>query len=455
MSSFTLADLPRAAGLLLWCGALLAPAHASPVLQASKLDSWPQVHGDAANSGLSASSASPIDAAGSTAFPAYGSTAAVLSSPVAAYGRLYYGDLDGKLYCLSAATMDLLWSHVPVSFAPDPSIRATPAVAAGRVYSIARDRQLRCFDALTGAPIFTVGLGTAWNLSGPGLGLPGWIDPSPTVHAGVVYVAARDGRVRAFDAATGASLWDVPLDPGEFTVSTPAVLESGGSTFVYVNALSDRNRVVCLDAANGDEVWSEVLVTADGQVPRRGWGSIAVGYVGSSPRLVLGTDPPPTADPAEFYVFCLFALKQHGLPQRAWSFDIGQGTEACFITATPAIHAGWIYLPTGRGLFRLGLANPSAPGWYGVGFPSHHTNAWASAAVAVRPGPTPDGTPYVYYVSNEGSANGLICRRASDGAQMWRWGFPSGMHVSSPAVLGGRVFAGQTNGKMLSIFGSH
>ena len=39
------------------------------------------------------------------------------------------------------------------------SIRATPAVAAGRVYSIARDRQLRCFDALTGAPIFTVGLG--------------------------------------------------------------------------------------------------------------------------------------------------------------------------------------------------------------------------------------------------------------------------------------------------------
>jgi len=58
----------------------------------------------------------------------------------------------------------------------------------------------------------------------------------PVVTAGgVVFIAAtRDRTIRAFDAATGATLWEAPLPASGF--ATPAVYSVAGRQFVVVAA---------------------------------------------------------------------------------------------------------------------------------------------------------------------------------------------------------------------------
>src|SRR5262249_16822710 len=82
---------------------------------------------------------------------------------------------------------------------------ATPqaAVANGIVYVGSTDNHLYAFDAKTGAPVWQAATGS-------------FIMSSPAVANGVVYVGSNDGRVYAFDAETGAVRWSTQIGTGNY-----------------------------------------------------------------------------------------------------------------------------------------------------------------------------------------------------------------------------------------------
>ena len=75
-----------------------------------------------------------------------------------------------------------------------------------------------------------------------------YIESSPAVVDGAVYVGSYDDNVYAFNAANGGKLWN--YSTGGFIASSPAVV--GG--IVYVGSYDDN--VYALSAASGDKVWN-------------------------------------------------------------------------------------------------------------------------------------------------------------------------------------------------------
>ncbi len=196
--------------------------------------------------------------------PANGSTVwefatkdAVLAAPAVAGDRVFAGSFDGNLYALDARTGRLLWTHD----AKRPVV-STPAVDRGRVIVGSRAYDLFALDTATGTPAWSRYL---WF---------SWVESSPSVRDGVVYVGSSDAAAAfAFDAATGHPVWQA--DVFGWAWGQPAVT----ATRVYVGTSSQigypaghRAGVTALDRATGVVVWR-----APADAPASG----AFGYPGS------------------------------------------------------------------------------------------------------------------------------------------------------------------------------
>jgi len=97
-----------------------------------------------------------------------------------------------------------------------------------------------------------------------------YVDSSPAVVIGVVYIGSEDGNVYALDAKTGAKLWSYKSGSGVF--SSPAVANG----VVYVGSWD--NNVYALDAKTGAKLWSH---TTGGLVESSPTVVNGVVYVGS------------------------------------------------------------------------------------------------------------------------------------------------------------------------------
>jgi eukaryotic-like serine/threonine-protein kinase len=113
----------------------------------------------------------------------------VYSSPAVAYGVVYVGSVDHKVYALNANTGALLWSFTTGYF-----VVSSPAVANGVVYVGSDDSKVYALNASTGAKLWSYTTG-------------GSVNSSPAVANGVVYIGSDDGNVYALNASTGALLW--------------------------------------------------------------------------------------------------------------------------------------------------------------------------------------------------------------------------------------------------------
>jgi len=202
------------------------------------------------------------------------------------------------VYALDAATGKQRWH-----FHADLHIDSTPAVAGGRVYVGSgpsrkfHTTQLVCLDAATGKPV--------WRTPVP---LPAWA--TPVVTGGRVFAGMGNGRltegaqppdvpagaVGCFDARTGAELWTVRVADAEF--GRPVVVDDrvvfgsrdghlyglsadgrevfrlplggpviGGPVVSerLVYAVSVPGRVVCVDPAEGRELWRHELARPGGE----------------------------------------------------------------------------------------------------------------------------------------------------------------------------------------------
>ncbi|PNV31908.1 hypothetical protein C1708_05930 [Streptomyces sp. DH-12] len=146
-------------------------------------------------------------------------------------------------------------------------VQSSPAVAGGVVYVGSGDGKLYAVDAATGEEHWSFATGE-WDASSPS---DSAVKSSPAVADGVVYVGSQNKKLYAVDAATGKKRWSFAT--GGEVYSSPAV--AGG--VVYVGSRDEK--LYAVDAATGDERWS--FATGD-RVDSSPTVTKGVVYVGSS-----------------------------------------------------------------------------------------------------------------------------------------------------------------------------
>ena len=173
-------------------------------------------------------------------------------------GIAYFGNYAGELYAVRAKDGDIKWKSGTQgsSFGTSGRIYSTPAVAYGRVFVGSIDSRVYSFDAETGALAWSQSTGD-WVYSAPAIAEAG--DGPPTV-----YIGSKDKYVYALDAKTGAVRWK------EFTggilLGAPTVL----GRIVYVGVLGPQNGTIGYNTQSGNEVFRHELgeynpVTSDGE----------------------------------------------------------------------------------------------------------------------------------------------------------------------------------------------
>ena len=338
------------------------------------------------------------------------------------YGSLYlyYGwpmfrhDLSHSGYSSSTAptTNHTLWNYTTGSY-----VDSSPAVAYGKVYVGSNDYSVYCLDASTGAKLWSYATG-AWVILS-----------SPAVADGEVYIGSCDGSVYCLDASTGAKLWS--YSTGSEVWSSPAVADGK----VYVGSWD--GGVYCLDASTGAKLWSDAIgymvlsspAVADGKVyvgSMNGgvycldastgsliWSYATMGRVWSSPAVADGKVYVGSEDGS---VYCLDA----STGSLIWSYAAGDA-----VYSSPAVADGIVYVGSSDdNVYALNATTGTLVWNYTTG-----EIVYSSPAVA-------DGKVYV------GSEDGSVyCLDASTGAKLWS--YSTGSYVdSSPAVAYGKVYVG-------------
>jgi len=120
------------------------------------------------------------------------------ASPAIAWGRVFIGGLDGRMYAFSQRTGRLLWAH-----GVSGSIYSSAALWRRTVFVGSFHGGLYALDAATG--------NVKWQFDPRRSHVLG----SPTVVAGLVYFATREGTTYALNAGNGAVVWSFP--DGQYT----------------------------------------------------------------------------------------------------------------------------------------------------------------------------------------------------------------------------------------------
>ena len=190
---------------------LIAPALALTSLGA--LGDWPMFRGNSGQSGVASGElAEDLELAWS--FLAGG---AIVSSPVVADGRVFFGCDDGKLHALNFETGEELWT-----LTTEDIIEAPPMVNGGTVYVGSSDFFMYAVDAQSGQ------LKWKFEAADKITGGATWV-ASPTstdkdkVDAGRRLFGSYDTRLYCLDAANGKELWH--YETGNYINGTPAVDE--------------------------------------------------------------------------------------------------------------------------------------------------------------------------------------------------------------------------------------
>ncbi len=137
-----------------------------------------------------------------------------ISTAAIAYGKIYIGSSEGKLYCFDATTGSKLWE-----FDANGKIDSSPAVAGNVVYFATNTPQgtIYAVSAQTGSLLWYYRLlppsGSYYNIMS-----------SPFIANNRLYIGADSGYVYCFNAS-GRMEFNVSLIPGKFDVTV------GGNTY--------------------------------------------------------------------------------------------------------------------------------------------------------------------------------------------------------------------------------
>ena len=265
--------------------------------------------------------------------------------PAYADGKLFLGVGSYSLYCLDASTSNLLWS-----FAANDTgtIYGCPLISNGKVYTVTSHGTVYCLNSTTGKALWykqpdsrgaygsTMALSegiiyydsvrtfalnatngnTVWN------GNVSCEYASPVVVDGKLYTGANDNKMYCLDAKTGTQIWSYTT--GGIIGSSPVIAYGK----VYVGAWD--GNLYCLDAASGAKLWNVSARIADSPAVADG-------------KVVFGSN--------DYKVYCLDATTGATL----WSYQANS-----YLTS-PTIAYGAIYISSKENIYCFGTASAPTP----------------------------------------------------------------------------------------------
>jgi eukaryotic-like serine/threonine-protein kinase len=169
---------------------------------------------------------------------------AVYSSPTCDNGLVYIGSDDGTMYCLKAESGSVVWK-----FNTSGLIRCKPAVGDTIVYFDSDDGYLYAVNKYSGAQIWNLDIGNHITriLPDPNTSFWDYMQSSPCIDSGVVYVGSGNGCLYAVHALSGALLWKATTN--DIIRSSPCVYQQN----VFVG--SNDGYIYAFNKTNGSLVW--------------------------------------------------------------------------------------------------------------------------------------------------------------------------------------------------------
>jgi outer membrane protein assembly factor BamB len=147
---------------------------------------------------------------------------------------------DGALYALDASSGEMIWIN---NDAVEGYWDSSPVVVDGIIYIGGQDGYLHAIDAMSGESVWA----TVISSSGSD------VTATPAYHAGYLYVGATSGPFVRVDAGSGEIQWTVDLP----IHGSPCVAD--GLVFFGENMTGENARVIALDCATGEVVWTHTV----------------------------------------------------------------------------------------------------------------------------------------------------------------------------------------------------
>lgn len=254
----------------------------------------------------------------------------LFSSPAVVDGRVYCGeglhsDGNSSLHCLDATSGTEIWS-----FPTKSHLESSPAVLDGRVYFGAGDDGVYCVTADKGEEV--------WHYEGV------HVDVAPAVGPERVYFGTGYGvtGVYALNRKTGKKVWSIETPNGAWgtpTIDGDDLFYAIGNGNFYESSEKPFGRVICCDAATGEERWHYDV--GDGVLS-------AIAVVGN--RLYFGC--------RDRNVYCLDRRKGAFV----WKHETGGP-----VVSSPAVSAGTLYIGSDDGsLYALNAATGEVDWTYDI-----------------------------------------------------------------------------------------
>ena len=322
------------------------------------------------------------------------------------------GNVDtGTRYNPSSALkppLALLWSHVNWGGAGVHVMEeSSPVVANGIVYVGSMDGKLYAWDTATGAPI------TGFPVSTGGI----WIESSPAVANNIVYVGSYVGNLYAWNAGTGVPIAGFPVSTGGIITSSPAIANG----IVYVSSYD--GNLYAWNAATG--------------VPVAGFPVSTGSAIESSPAVANGIVYVGSDD------YKLYAWNAAtGVPVAG--FPVSTSTVIYWSYSSPAIANGIVYVGSYVGNLYAWNASTGIPV---AGFPVSTGNTTASSPTVAN--------GYIYIGDQNNTVNGI---NITSGIIEWQYVLPSnfsltgGADYSSPAIAENKLFMTSFQGNGIFVF---
>ncbi|WP_230291653.1 PQQ-like beta-propeller repeat protein [Croceicoccus sp. Ery5] len=281
--------------------------------------------------------------------PSLASVPVVLPAPTANAEWAQAGGSASKAYghLALAANPTRAWSRSISGASQQSRLAASPVVGGGKLFAFGTDGTVSAFDATTGAPVWQKSL----KVSGDGASAV--FGGGASYENGRLYVTTGVGEVAALNAEDGAEYWKVQ----------PSGPLRGAPTLAFGNVfvMTQDNQIFALDATTGEVEWNRAGSSGLSGVfgvaaPAAGAGTVIAGY--SSGELIAyryenGTE-----------------LWGDALARTNISTSVGSLTD---VDADPIIDGGRVYalgqggrmaayeLLSGRRIWDLSLAGISTP----------------------------------------------------------------------------------------------
>jgi outer membrane protein assembly factor BamB len=162
------------------------------------------------------------------------------SSPMVDGGKLFFGSQNGTVYALQASNGRVIWTYHAAG-----AVKASPTLSGGLLYFGDYSGHVQAVRESSGRRVWISGSEGALLGSGT-------FYSTPAAFYGRIFLGNTDGRVYAYDAATGKLDWAVQT--GAYVYASPAVTNAPGlGPTIYLGSYD--GTFYALDARSGHIDW--------------------------------------------------------------------------------------------------------------------------------------------------------------------------------------------------------